>query len=406
MSSRSHRSRVLEHPHPNWHNGERPKHEHFDTQQRERKGRSSRDETATQVERWLRVGTMALTLFSPIINNIASRIARKNESALDDEDMQTTRAYRDARIAAELKKRHAQEEAQMASEFMKHNKKRMERDHRGNEPEAEQERDFFAALRRGSREEHHPEPEGDFFAALRGRAREGGRHTLEEKMGRRGYRERGRGDFADRLRERTSDLTQSLSERGDDLGQILAERRDDLTHEWHRRSRQLKKSMQKQNRALQKQIRRRQREEGNQSFWIALGFGFGLTLLGIFAYQFFRKRQQMAQDEEMAIQFAVEEGINVQTGNKGPFQRQEFTPFTSATTDRGIMGRSNAAPPDARFVGVSNTKLYYPVATPLEELSAGEGNRGEIVYFISEQEANDRGFKPSSSQSSWIDRSF
>ena len=67
-------------------------------------------------------------------------------------------------------------------------------------------------------------------------------------------------------------------------------------------------------------------------------------------------------------------------------------------------------PLDAAFIGVTSTKLYYPIETPLDQLPTSGSDPIDVIYFLSAQEANDQGFKPANSQSpaasSRADRSF
>ena len=172
------------------------------------------------------------------------------------------------------------------------------------------------------------------------------------------------GDFTDTLRERASNLTQSMAERGE----MLAEYRDDLSHELRKRGRHMRRTLQKQNRKLQKQLQKQFQQQQKRTFWIAAGLAFGLTIAGIISYQFLYHRLQQREEEEEA---ALELPVDLLDGN---------------TTD--------TAPPDAAFVGVASTKLYYPIETPLDQLLM-EGERpANAIYFQSEQEASRQGFQP------------
>ena len=54
----------------------------------------------------------------------------------------------------------------------------------------------------------------------------------------------------------------------------------------------------------------------------------------------------------------------------------------------------NTAPPEAVFVGVASTKLYYPIETPLDQLLTEDERLANAIYFQSEQEASRQGFQP------------
>jgi len=174
------------------------------------------------------------------------------------------------------------------------------------------------------------------------------------------------GDITDTLKEHASNLTQSIAERR----QILAEYRDDLSHELRKRGRHVRRTLQKQNRKLQKKLQQQFQQQQKRTFWIAAGFAFALTIAGIITYQFLYHRSQQRKEEESALELP----IGSQNGNM-----------------------TNAVPPDAVFVGVASTKLYYPIETPLDQLLTEDDRPVNAIYFLSEQEASKQGFQPASS---------
>ncbi len=145
--------------------------------------------------------------------------------------------------------------------------------------------------------------------------------------------------------------------------------------EFRKRGRQVRRMLQKQNRKLQKKWQKqfRQQQKASRSLWIALGFGLGLTLAGIITYQLLHRRLQQYKEEE-----ATPELPHTDTGS----QQSNVT---------------NAAPPDAAFVGVTSVKLYYPIETSLDQLPTKDDLRVDIIYFVSEQEASQQGFQPAQS---------
>lgn len=144
--------------------------------------------------------------------------------------------------------------------------------------------------------------------------------------------------------------------------------------ELRKRGKQVRRTLQKQNRKLQKKLQRqfRQQQKANRGFWIALGFGFGLALAGIITYQFLHHRLQQHKEE------ATLELPHTDIGSQQ----------TNVT---------NAAPPDAVFIGITSDKLYYPIGTSLDQLPTKDDLSVDIIYFASEQEANKQGFQPAQS---------
>lgn len=145
--------------------------------------------------------------------------------------------------------------------------------------------------------------------------------------------------------------------------------------ELRKRGRQVRRMLQKQNRMLQKKWQQQFKRppQTNRTFWIALGFGCGLALVGIITYQFLLRRLQQSDEEKATVEL----------------------PYPDMSSQK--INLTNNAPPDAVFVGVTGTKLYYPIETPLEQLSSRDDLLVDIVYFSSEQEADQQGFQPAQS---------
>ncbi len=145
--------------------------------------------------------------------------------------------------------------------------------------------------------------------------------------------------------------------------------------ELRKRGKQVRRTLQKQNRQFQKKWQRQfqQQQRVKRTLWIALGLGFGLALAGVISYQFLRHRLQQRKEEETALELAYTD-LGSQDGNV-----------------------TNAIPPDAVFVGVTSTKLYYPIETPLDQLPTKEDRPVDAIFFSSEQEASEQGFQPAPS---------
>jgi hypothetical protein len=232
--------------------------------------------------RWLRIGTLTLTPLTPFLNSIASLMPKRAALVIDKDDIQAASSDLDARIKAELTKRHMQQ---------------------------------FQKERR--------------------------QHRLQQ--------------VATTSRKKIQDLMAAA--------------------ELSKRGRQVRRTLQKQNRKFQKKWQRQfqQQQKGKRTFWIALGFGFGLALAGIISYQYLRHRLQQRKEEEAALELAYTE-IGSQNGNV-----------------------TNAIPPDAVFVGIISTKLYYPIETPLDQLPTKDDRPVDVLFFASEQEASNQGFQPAQS---------
>lgn len=181
------------------------------------------------------------------------------------------------------------------------------------------------------------------------------------------------------LLKRSSELTDELKERGSKFSQVVAERSSEVSHQ-----------LAKQGRKAQKNLVRQDRD-----FWIALGFGFGLTAAGIITFVLVRRRLQHTDEiDELSIQLPIDvaraEVLSSQprgdiyavpsVNGYGQVERQSVNPA-------GVV-----AVADAAFVGVSSTKLYYPVETPLDQLADKADQLVDVIYFTSEKEAQVQGF--------------
>jgi hypothetical protein len=200
-------------------------------------------------------------------------------------------------------------------------------------------------------------------------------------------------NFTDTLKERASNLTESMAERS----QALAEYRDDLTHELRKRGRRVKRTLQKQNRKLKNKLQRQFPQQQKRTFWIAAGFAFSLTLAGIIgyqilrriAYQLIRRRLEQRQEEEDALELPVD--LRNEDVANAPPEEEAILELLTSSQNGNVM---NTASPDAAFVGITSTKLYYPIETPLDKLPTRGEFPGDTVYFASEQEASKEGFRP------------
>ncbi|MBA2677678.1 MAG: hypothetical protein H0U76_04680 [Ktedonobacteraceae bacterium] len=224
--------------------------------------------------------------------------------------------------------------------------------------------------------------------------------------------------------ERSSQFTQDLADRGSKLTQDLAERGDEISQELGRRTRRARHELAGRDR----------------NFWILLGFGTGLVATAVITYLFIRRRLQQAAEEEPPIQIVyndtdatVENAVNGQprgniysVGANGTTlevqttgtastdhlvtdvaQQTAFSGLPASKTSETILPVRNedadaasslseisgtASPADAAFIGVSSTKQYYPVETPLDQLHAADEETVDVIYFSSEDEAQRQGF--------------
>lgn len=201
-------------------------------------------------------------------------------------------------------------------------------------------------------------------------------------------------EVAGELVERGSHLSQFLSERGSQWTRDVAKRSSDFTQDWAERGEEMSRELRR---------RGRQAAERSNPALLWAGFGVGLLTTAAAVYMILRKRMEQQQfAEEPHIELPVHESTN--NVIEGNFMRssslQTETPQApthtptpvEVKTDQHEHKAASAAPGDAVLVGVVNTRRYYPIETPLEQLGPVEKEPLDVVYFASEDEARAQGF--------------
>jgi hypothetical protein len=332
-------------------------------------GYMTKDDKQTEAgtQNWLRTATLVLTILSPVINNMASRLADRLEQGggrhvagvdvqevdaqdlpdmLEDGDVQTTDVQEvDVQdLPGILRGKVATTRSSLS--------------------------DALQELK------DHP-----YSQQLRKRG-----ESLTEEL--------------QDLVERSSQLSQNLLARGSDVTSDLAERGNKASQELIKRSGEARKELRKRSRQVT-------RQNAGQSglFWTIAGFSVGLTAAGVAAYILIRQRiqQQQQLEEAQSIQVPQNGYANATPATAPSSQGAGFTraatqpeaiiqtqPALLEDTMPAIAVQGNSAPAAAAFVGIVETRHYYPVATQLDQLP--ESSKTDVVYFISEDEAKAKGY--------------
>lgn len=324
----------------------------------------TRAEVGTQ--NWLRTATLLLTILSPVINNLASRLADRLEQG--------------GKRAKEL-----QEDV----------------------PGAVQEK--VAATRQTLSDTLVELKEHPYSQELLKRG-EGLVEELQDLV------DRG-SKLSQSLIARGSDVTSDLAERGNKASQELVKRSEEARKELRKRGKKLNKELSKRSKRVAKELskrsdkiakelsRRSRQVTGLNSgrsglFWTISGFCVGLTFAGIAAYVLIRRRLQQQQqlEEEQSFQVPQNGYLNTtaisttssEEAGSTPAAAQPIEPVLAEEGSPAVAAQENGAPLDAALVGVVGTKRYYLVSTPLDQLS--ENGKTDVVYFSSEDEAKAEGY--------------
>ncbi len=197
--------------------------------------------------------------------------------------------------------------------------------------------------------------------------------------------------WSQELLRRSEDLASSIVEQSSKISQSVIERGSEVTQDIAERSSQAVQALTGRRRRLFRQERRQ-----NTTLLAMIGFAVGLAAAAAVTYWFVRRRmaeQEIAESEhiELPQQQAQEAASMSRPVGEIVYMDSEGTPVAILEVDI-----DSEVPADAAFVGVSSTKLYYPLATFRERFStaAGEIAPADLVYFASEEEAREQGFSP------------
>lgn len=217
------------------------------------------------------------------------------------------------------------------------------------------------------------------------------------------------------LIRRTNELREGVRDRSSKFSRAIVERSGEVSHELAKRSGEVSHELSKRGRYAQQTI-----AEQDRNFWVALGFGFGLTAAGIITFVLVRRRlQRPTETDEAPIQLSYDAArpkpvesasasgsrggiyavhpsnghVEVHSDNPSHDAIDAISPTTPSSQTSEDTHGGNTAPADAAFVGVASTKHYYPVETPLDQLANPSEKHPDIIYFTSETEAQAQGFQ-------------
>lgn len=188
-------------------------------------------------------------------------------------------------------------------------------------------------------------------------------------------------DLGKDLLKRGNEITQNLRDFGGKTTSDLAERSGELTQGLTKRSGKVTEELARRGGRLLEPVQKRDRR-----FWTVVGFGVGLAAAGVVTYQLVRRRMaQQVTEQDEHIELPQNDSWNGSVGRPAGEIRHIDQGGTSVATLEIVDVETVERPSDAVFVGVINTKLYYPVDTDIEP-------DDRVVYFTTEEEARTQGF--------------
>jgi hypothetical protein len=315
--------------------------------------------TESGTERALRLGTLALTLLSPLLNTLAARLADRLERGgkhtkdLMVEDVQTVSNAKQP-LGDALRER---------GELLV--------------------QELEELVERGTK----------LSQSLVARGGEAS-HELVERAN----------AVSHEILKRSTEIRKELRKRGKKLNKDLSRRSEQVAKQLSQRSEKVTKELSKRGQQATRQI-----SERSGTFWIISGFVVGLAAAGVAAYILIKRRVRQQQQLEEEQSFSLPHNGYINTANSMPGKAPTHTssaPTSQASVQPAVVEESTpaiavveqenkkrpVAPTSAAFVGVIGTKRYYPVATPLEALVGPDHAKNAVVYFSTEEEAKGKGY--------------
>ncbi len=334
-------------------------------------------------ERLLRMGTLALTVLSPVLNTLAARLADRLErggkhtkdfAVVDVEDVQdkpkvkrvvlTDGEHEEVVLVkqplGDTLRERGEVLVQELEELVESGTKLSQ-----------------SLLARGSNVTHDLAERGNSASQdLLKRSTE-----IRKELGKRGKQ----------LNKRSQKVAKDLNKRSQKVAKDLSQRSEKVTKELGKRSRQAT----------------RQISEHSGTSWVISGFIVGLAAAGITAYLLIRQRVQQQQQLEAEPNFSLSQNGYLNTSSFAPTSTkpepviqqeapssltEDTAPFVAVATQENRMPAAQSAPSNAAFIGVVGTKRYYPVSTPLNQLATSESGKNDVIYFTTEEEAQGQGY--------------
>jgi hypothetical protein len=342
--------------------------------------------TESGTQRLLQVGTVALTVLSPVINTLAARLAdrleRSGKHPVDIEDKHDVQNVVFANGEQEkiiTVKQPISDALQERSELLI--------------------QELEDLVERGSK----------LSQSLITRSSEV-THDLVE-----------RGNNASQdLLKRSKEVRKELGKRGKKLNKDLNRRSQQVAKDLNRRSQQVAKELNRRSQKVAKELNKRSQQATRQisersgTFWVISGFVVGLSAAGIAAYLLIRQRVRQQQQLEAEQSYPVSQNgyLNIHTSSvqakdtgstTGPIVHQPTAPslveenvpaIAVADQEDRVPVIAQAIPSNAVFVGIVGTRRYYPISTPLQQLAASEAGKNDVIYFTTEEEAQAQGYTP------------
>jgi len=359
--------------------------------------------------RWLRLGLLAYTLAAPLVSALLERVRQRSDTVGEraqylQENVRGAQAAALARLGVltaesrqlvEEQMQRLQEQAREVERIVKHTSgpmnammwrlrkqtKELETLNRqlrkAVRKEGKQRRKYFKQLRKTRNVSARAWPP-QLAPALSQEVVERSSKLTQDFIER-------SGKITSDLVERSSKLAQDLADFSSKATKDLAERSNEATRKLAKRSRKLTQELAERGDELLEPVRTQ-----SGSGWTIFGFSIGVLTAAIVTYILIRRRMVERELEELEQQIELSQNGNLNTGsdanqNKPVGEIRRVDDIGTAVVTMPVVDVEEMLhPADAKFVGIASTRLYYPVETSVDAK--------DLVYFISEEEAQNQGF--------------
>ncbi len=301
---------------------------------------SSQKNVVQETGRWLRVGTLALTTLSPLINLLAERIRERQEAAATLKKIELAQ-----NISSAVTGGHTRERLQAVNAALTEVLEQLQ-----HQPDNQE------LLKKGE--------------------------VLSEE-----------------LQDRWSKLSQLMAERGSELSHELAKRSQQVTKELRTRSRAAQQGLAEQDRRLWiflgfgvgvsiasvvtfLLLRKRFKPLTNDDIPIQLTYDDTDATFDHINNGNIRSFSAVSAARVAPSTKASEQTTSEVTPNVPVAEDQSGTDESGEMTLRA----------DARLIGVVSSKQYYPARTPITEITESPDQSLALIYFASEEEAEAQGY--------------
>jgi hypothetical protein len=234
---------------------------------------SKSKKTAQETSRWIRVGVLSASALLPVLNTVINRIRSQQEAGLA--------------LAKQQNAKYTQYKEKLVTDTQSDVHDRLQ-------SVGTTLADVLTELRARSNNQDLIRRTSDLREDLRDRGSKLS-HAIAERSG----------EVSHAIAERSGEVSHAIAERSGEVSHAIAERSGEVSHVIAERSGEVSDQLVKRGRRAQQTI-----AEQDRSFWIAMGFGFGLTLTGIVTFVLVRRRLlhavEVAEVDEPSIQLTYD----------------------------------------------------------------------------------------------------